>query len=65
MYPLGRYVHSHEMDETPMEIKQDDHQLGETLTLRTDDEVSDRDSVRDIRKGDHITLNSGISSLSL
>uniref|UniRef100_A0AAF5PIW6 Uncharacterized protein n=1 Tax=Wuchereria bancrofti TaxID=6293 RepID=A0AAF5PIW6_WUCBA len=63
VYMLRRHMHNHDVDETPLEINHDDHKLGKLLSLRTDDMISEKDSVINIRKGDHLTLNSEIFCL--
>ncbi|VDN93541.1 unnamed protein product [Brugia pahangi] len=58
VYMLRRHMHNHDVDEIPLEINHDDYKLGKLLSLRTDDMITERDSVINIRKGDHLTLNS-------
>uniref|UniRef100_A0A2K6VZX2 Uncharacterized protein n=1 Tax=Onchocerca volvulus TaxID=6282 RepID=A0A2K6VZX2_ONCVO len=53
-----RHMHNHDTDETPLHIDQNDHKLGDLLSLRTDDMITERDKVMDIRKGDHLTIDS-------
>ncbi|VDK87307.1 unnamed protein product [Litomosoides sigmodontis] len=59
IHALRRHMHNHDADETPQQISRADHALGKLLSLRTDDMISERDSVIDIRKGDRLTLKSG------
>ncbi|KAM3725225.1 DNA ligase [Dirofilaria immitis] len=58
VYMLRRHMHKHDIDETPLEINHGDYKLGELLSLRTDDVITERDRVMDIRKGDHLTIDS-------
>uniref|UniRef100_A0A0R3S5E3 AXH domain-containing protein n=1 Tax=Elaeophora elaphi TaxID=1147741 RepID=A0A0R3S5E3_9BILA len=58
VYTLQRHMHNHDVDQTPLQINHDDHTLGKLLSLRTDDIISERDSVINIRKGERLTINS-------
>ncbi|EFO13286.1 hypothetical protein LOAG_15244 [Loa loa] len=58
VHTLRRHMHNHDADETPFEITHDDHKLGTHLSLRTDDMITERDIVMNIRKGEHLTINS-------
>lgn len=60
-----KHFHSHDVDETPAEIANHDLKLGHSLTLRTEDSLTEKDAVKGIRKGGLLTLDTGNSLLSL
>ncbi|KAL3983086.1 hypothetical protein ACH3XW_49765 [Acanthocheilonema viteae] len=58
MHALRRHMHNHDVDETPLQINYSDFKLGKLLSLRTDDMITEGDSVTSIRKGQKLTIDS-------